>query len=59
MDFKTLRPTDQLLIAYSKVDYDHFEKLENSIANSQFTFDDYYRAMSNLNRKFEWLSIRY
>lgn len=45
-------------IAFKKVNYDEFDLMEKKIEDSFYTFDNYYRSISNLNRKFEWLSIR-
>ncbi len=45
-------------LAFQKVNYKNFEKLENSIKASVFSFDEYYNSMSNKKRKTEWLSIR-
>jgi len=55
---RIIQLSEQFKLAYRKVDYTDFEKLEASIRNSIFTFDNYYESISNKKRKIEWLSIR-
>lgn len=53
-----IRLSDHFKLAFKRVNYSNFQDLENSIKNSVFSFDEYYSSITNLNRKFEWLSIR-
>lgn len=50
--------SDRFRLAHCMVDYHNYENLYREIADSSYQFDDYFRSMNNLNRKFEWLTIR-
>lgn len=57
-DHALIRLSDHFRIAHQKVDYHNYDALEQRIRDSVFTFDRYFNSITNLNRKFEWLSIR-